>query len=63
MLSGKLTTNGESVDIANARMRGDEIQFIAGGLSYSGRVAGDSIEGTVMTPSGSRPFRATRNSR
>jgi SAM-dependent methyltransferase len=61
MLSGKLTVNGRSADVVSARMHGDRIQFIAGGLSYSGRVAGDTIEGTVMTPEGAKPWTAVRH--
>jgi SAM-dependent methyltransferase len=60
MLSGQLTANGRAADVVNARVRGDQIQFIAGGLTYSGRVAGDIIDGTVMTPEGAQRWTATR---
>ena len=61
MLSGTLTANGRPVDVVKARMHGDRIEFIAGGLSYSGRVTGDTIEGTVMTPESAKSWTATRN--
>jgi SAM-dependent methyltransferase len=57
---GTLSTKGGSVELANARMHGDEIQFTAGGLSYRGRVSGDTMQGTVTTPDGTRPWTATR---
>ncbi len=60
-VSGKLSTASGTVEITNGRLRGDEIQFIAGGLWYSGRVNGNTIEGTVTTPDGSRPWTARKN--
>lgn len=62
MVSGTLSANGSVVEIANTRLRGDRIEFIAGGLSYTGRVAGDTLEGTVTTPDGPKPWVATRKS-
>jgi hypothetical protein len=60
-VSGRLSTASGTVEITNGRLRGDEIQFIAGGLLYSGRVTGNTIEGTVTTPDGSRPWTARKN--
>ena len=60
-LSGKLTTASGTSDVTNGRLSGEEIQFIAGGLTYSGRVNGNAIEGTVTTPSGVRPWTAHKN--
>ena len=37
MLSGTLTAGGKSMAIANGKLRGDQIQFIAGGTEYSDR--------------------------
>ena len=42
--------------IENGRLRGNEISFTAGGVSYSGRVNGDTIEGTA----GDRKWAARR---
>ena len=42
MLTGTLGTN----PISNARMRGNDITFTAGGTQYTGRVTGSSIQGT-----------------
>ena len=47
MLSGTLTTGGQSLPIENGLLRGNEIRFTAGGVSYAGRVNGDSMKGHV----------------
>jgi hypothetical protein len=43
MLSGSLG----STPITDARMRGDEITFTAGGAKYTGRVTGTEMKGTI----------------
>ena len=60
MLSGTLTAGGKSMAIANGKMRGDQIQFIAGGTEYSGKVSGGLMEGATKSGSGSGRFQATR---
>ncbi len=45
MLSGELVTGGSKTPISDARMRGDEIAFTAGGVKYTGRVSGKSMSG------------------
>jgi hypothetical protein len=52
MLSGTLG----SAQVSQGRLRGDEITFIAGGTTYTGKVDGNTIRGTV---NGS-PFTATK---
>jgi predicted RNA methylase len=47
MLEGTLKTGDRSVPITNGRLRGDQISFSAGNAKYSGRVSGQSMEGTV----------------
>ncbi len=44
-LSGTLTAGGTKTPITDGRMRGDQISFTASGRTYSGRVAGNRIEG------------------
>lgn len=46
MVTGTLTTNGKPVPITNGRLRGDQIMFAAGGTTYTGRVNGNTIQGT-----------------
>ena len=43
MLSGTLGTTA----ISDAKMRGDEITFTAGGTKYTGQVSGNSMKGTT----------------
>ena len=63
MLSGTLTAGGRSGPIAGGRLRGDQISFTAAGAEYSGRVNGDTIEGTVKSQSRTDTWRATRGPR
>ena len=56
-LSGSLKASSGSTPISNAKMRGDEITFTAGGKTYNGRVAGNKMDGTI---SGGGKWQATR---
>jgi phospholipid N-methyltransferase len=60
MVSGTLTNGGSPTQISNGRLRGDQITFTAGGAQYTGRVNGNTIEGTVA---GGAAWRATRAGR
>ena len=46
MLSGSLKSGNNVTPITNGKMNGDQISFSAGGTAYTGRVSGNSIEGT-----------------
>jgi SAM-dependent methyltransferase len=46
-VSGTLTTDGTITPITFGRLRGDEIRFTVGGVSYVGRVQGDTMRGEV----------------
>jgi len=59
-LSGTLNTGGSNMNISNAKMRGDEITFTAGGAEYSGKVTGNTMEGTVKSNGRSSSWKATR---
>ena len=52
MISGSLNSNGKNFGITNGKMRGDQISFSAGAAQYTGRVNGNSMEGTVKDGSG-----------
>ncbi len=56
MLSGTLGTS----PLKEGRMRGDQITFVVDGAEYTGKVAGDTIVGTVKTGNGERKWTATR---
>lgn len=60
MVQGTITSGGVAAKIEMGRLRGEELTFVADGLTYTGKVTGDAIEGTVTTPSGTTPWRATR---
>jgi hypothetical protein len=62
-VSGTLNVKGAAVKLANAKLSGDQISFSAGGASYSGRVNGDRIEGTMKNGSSSGAWSATRESK
>jgi len=47
MLTGSLKSASGSTQITNAKMLGDQISFTAGAKTYTGRVMGNRVEGTV----------------
>jgi SAM-dependent methyltransferase len=49
MLSGNLRNGTSSNPIAQGKLRGDQISFVAGGVMYTGRVNGNTMEGTTGT--------------
>jgi precorrin-6B methylase 2 len=55
-LSGTLN----NVAIADAKMRGDQITFTAGGAQYTGRVNGNNITGNMKSGTSSSNWTATR---
>jgi precorrin-6B methylase 2 len=57
MLGGTLKTGGNSASVSNARMNGDQISFSAGGVQYTGRVNGNTME---CTTKGGTKWSATR---
>ena len=61
-VSGELRTADGAFAITEGRLRGDRIGFEAGGISYTGRMAGGStMSGTARTPAGITEWRAVRN--
>ena len=59
MVAGTLKTGGNTLTTANGRLRGDQISFSAGNAEYTGRVNGNTIQGTVKGSS-SGSWSATR---
>jgi SAM-dependent methyltransferase len=47
MVTGTLKSGGNTLQIANGRLRGEQLSFSAGGAQYTGRVNGNTIEGNV----------------
>jgi SAM-dependent methyltransferase len=60
MVGGTLAAHGISRPITNGRVRGDRISFVVGATEYSGRVTGDTIEGTLSSDGAQTPWHATR---
>ncbi|MGE0866680.1 MAG: methyltransferase domain-containing protein [Vicinamibacterales bacterium] len=60
MVQGSITVDGAKHTISNRALNGDELTFIAGGLTYQGKIKGNTIEGTITTPGGQLPWRASR---
>jgi len=60
MISGALSSGGNAVPIENGRLRGEQINFVAGGAEYTGRVSGDTIEGVVKASGNNSSWNATR---
>jgi SAM-dependent methyltransferase len=59
-LSGTAKIGDTSADISNAKMTGDQIAFSIGDTSYTGKVAGNVMEGASKSASGESKWRATR---
>jgi hypothetical protein len=58
-VSGTLGAGPLAVPV-QGRLTGDRIALTAGGAEYRGRVAGDTIDGTVATQGAIRPWKAGR---
>jgi SAM-dependent methyltransferase len=58
--SGTLAAGGNTTTITNGKIRGDELSFTAGSAQYTGRVAANTITGTVKSGANSSNWRATR---
>jgi hypothetical protein len=63
MLSGTLRNGGGAVEVADGRMRGEQISFTAGPTTYTGKLIGSTIEGTATTGPSSVKWTATRTAR
>ena len=51
-LGGSLTLDGRELALVDGRVAGDRLAFTAGALAFSGRLAGDAIEGRVTETAG-----------
>ena len=56
MLSGSLRNENVTTPISNAKMLGDQITFTAGTVQYTGRINGNTMDGTA----GGKKWSATR---
>jgi hypothetical protein len=60
IISGTLKSGNVITPITNANLRGDQISFTAGRTQYTGRVSGNTMEGTAKGDGDSK-WRATRS--
>jgi len=60
MVHGSVGQGGKLAPILNGRLRGDAINFDSGDARYTGKVSGNSIEGTVTVAGKTAPWTATR---
>jgi SAM-dependent methyltransferase len=61
MVQGTVNTGGAPETVKIGRLRGEEITFTAGDITYKGKVTGNTIEGTMTTAKGTTtPWRATK---
>ena len=60
MISGTLKSGSNMTPITNGKLNGDRIVFSVGGAQYSGRVSGNTIQGTTKTGGSDSNFSATR---
>jgi precorrin-6B methylase 2 len=60
MLSGTLRVDNNVTSITDGKMNGDQITFRAGNAQYTGKVAGNAIEGMVRNGSTNTAWRATK---
>jgi len=58
MVSGTLRTEMNTIAISNGRLYGDQITFNVNDKKYSGRVTGNTIEGTVSSGQSNRKWSA-----
>jgi hypothetical protein len=58
--SGTLISGRNSTSITDGRLRGDQISFSIGFAQYTGRVNGDTIEGTITSGGETSKWKATR---
>ena len=59
-VQGTITIGGQSQTVVMGRLKGEELTFTAGGLTYKGIAKGNTITGSVTTPKGDLPWTATR---
>ena len=62
MVSGSLTAAGKMLKV-NGKLNGDQIDFTAGGVRYTGRVNGERIEGSMSTGPNATAWSAVRDTK
>ncbi len=60
MVTGTYKSGSRAVPVTNGKLEGDVINFSAGGVKYSGRVEGNTMQGTFESGGKSGKWNATR---
>jgi SAM-dependent methyltransferase len=60
MVGGTLRSGSGTTPIVNGKVRGDQITFEAGGAQYTGRVSGETIQGTLTSGGSTTNWQASR---
>lgn len=60
MIGGSLKSGSRMSPITNGRLNGDQISFTAGSAQYTGRISGNTMEGTVKSGASVEKWNATR---
>ncbi len=60
MISGALRSGNRTTTFTNGKLQGDQITFSVGNAAYTGRVNGNSMEGTVSSGGNNSPWSATK---
>jgi hypothetical protein len=61
-IAGSLRMNEKTLAISNGKLDGENISFNVGGVQYSGRVRGDTMDGTMAAGASRSPWHASRTS-
>ena len=59
-VQGTITIGGQAQNVVMGRLKGEEVAFAAGGVTYKGIAKGNTITGSMMTPKGEVPWTASR---
>ena len=59
-VQGTITMGGQAQTVVMGRLKGEELTFAAGGLTYKGIAKGNTITGSVTTSKGEVPWTAKR---
>jgi hypothetical protein len=60
MLTGSVRAGSAVNSLTQGKINGENIVFTAGGVEYTARINGGSMEGVAKGPGGQKPFKATR---
>ena len=63
VVTGSMNRGAASTPVSDGRLHGDQISFAAAGAQYTGRVNGETIEGTVSSNGRTEKWSATRAAR